>query len=489
MAAGKFSRRAFGKTAGAAALIGSVGAPILRGQARGAGAPRSNYYQFPEGFLWGSATASYQVEGAVRADGRGESIWDVFSHTPGKVFGGQTGDVANDDYNRYKQDIQLMKDLGAKACRFSISWSRIFPDGDGQPNAKGMDHYVQVVEELNRQGIEPFCTLFHWDLPESLQKRFGGWESRKTAEAFATYAGHVAEKLSHGCKHFFTMNEFSSFIDIGYKEGRFAPGLKLDAKRLNQTRHNAILAHGLGVQAIRAHAQAGTKVGLAENFLVGVPVYDSPEHIKAAQEATRQMNAMYLTAILEGKYTPEYLKEQGANAPKFTDEDMKAIGSQLDFVGNNVYTPNWVRADESKKGWALIPNPKSYPHMASPWLFIGPQALYWGPRHLGEMWNVPEIYITENGTSSDDVVTSDNQIWDTDRIMFLKNYLVQLHRAVSEGFPVRGYFLWSLMDNFEWADGYSKRFGLYYVDFKTQKRLPKASAHFYKATIAQNALA
>ncbi len=451
--------------------------------------PRANYYQFPDGFLWGCATAAYQVEGGATADGRGQSIWDVFSHTPGKTHNGETGDVSDQDYTRYKEDIQLLKDLGAKCYRFSVSWTRIFPDGTGAPNQKGIDHYQRVVDELQRQGIEPFCTLFHWDLPQSLQARVGGWESRQTSEAFARYAGYVVEKLSDKVKHFFTMNEFSSFIDLGYSEGRFAPGLKLDAKRLNQARHYAILAHGLAVEAMRAHGQPGTKVGLAENFSIGVPVFESEEHIKAAQQGTRVLNAMYLTAILEGRYIPEYLEAQGANAPKFSEADMKAIGSKLDFIGANVYTPVHIRADESKLGFRVIRNPASYPHMASPWLTIGPQALYWAARHLGEIWNVGEMYITENGTSSDDVLTPHDQVWDTDRIMFLKSYLVQLHRAVSEGFPVRGYFLWSLMDNFEWADGYSKRFGIYYVDYHTQKRYPKASANFYKETIARNALA
>jgi beta-glucosidase len=227
---------------------------------------------------------------------------------------------------------------------------------------------------------------------------------------------------------------------------------------------------------------------LAENLRIPVPVVEVEPHLKAAREATRVLNAPYLTVIMEGKYHEEYLREEGANAPKFTEADLKAIGSPLDFVGTNVYTPTWVRADESPKGFAVVPEPSSYPHMASPWLNIGPSALYWAPRHVAGIWNVKELYITENGCSSADVLTPDGHVWDTDRVMFLRNYLIHLHRAVTENIPVRGYFLWSLMDNFEWADGYGLRFGLYYVDYKTQKRYPKLSAHFYRNIIEQNAI-
>jgi beta-glucosidase len=286
-----------------------------------------------------------------------------------------------------------------------------------------------------------------------------------------------------------TLNEMRSFVDIGYKDGRHAPGLKLAPAGVNQVRHNAVLAHGLGVQAIRAHAKPGTKVGLAENATACVPVIETPEHIAAAKKATREANAGYLTAIMEGRYTDAYLHHAAADAPKFTDADMKAIGSPVDFVGLNVYTPSYVRADESARGFAMVPPPASFPHMMSNWLHVGPEALYWGPKLAAELWNIKEIYITENGASSTDVLTPDGHVYDTDRVMYLRNYLTQLHRAVSEGVPVRGYFCWSLMDNYEWADGYAYRFGIHYVDFKTQKRTPKMSAHFYKEVIARNGLA
>jgi beta-glucosidase len=286
-----------------------------------------------------------------------------------------------------------------------------------------------------------------------------------------------------------TLNEMSSFVDIGYRDGRHAPGLKLPPAGVNQVRHHAVLAHGLAVQAIRANAKPGTKVGLAENAEACAPVIETPDHIAAARKAMREVNAGYLTAVLEGKYTDAYLEHHGANAPKFTAADMKAIGSPIDFVGLNNYTTTWVRAATTPQGYAVVPAPDSYPHMMSPWLRIGPQGLYWAPKFIAEIWGVKEIYITENGASSTDKLTPEGQVYDTDRVMYLRNYLTQLHRAVAEGVPVKGYFVWSFMDNYEWADGYAYRFGIHYVDFKTQKRTPKLSAHFYKEVISRNGVA
>jgi beta-glucosidase len=484
----RFSRRAFARLFGSAVLapsaLSTLGIDALAQSTPSAPAAQ----KFPQGFLWGSATASYQVEGAVNEDGRGPSIWDTFSHTPGKTNNGDTGDVADDHYHRYKEDVQLMKALGLKTYRFSVAWPRVFPQGTGIPNPKGLDFYNRMLDELLAANIQPYCTLFHWDLPQALEDK-GGWQSRDTSEAFANYAGYVAEHLSDRVKNFMTLNEMSSFCDIGYRDGRHAPGLKLSPAGVNQVRHHAVLAHGLGVQAIRAHAKPGTKVGLAENASATVPVIETPKHIAAAAKAYREINAPYLTVVMEGKYTDGYLHRTGADAPKFTAADMKAIGSPVDFVGLNVYTPTYVHDDGSPAGFALIPSPKSYPHMMSDWLHVGPEALYWSPKLAAQLWNIKEIYITENGASSADVLAPDGHIYDTDRTMYLRNYLTQLHRAVSEGIPVKGYFCWSLLDNYEWADGYAYRFGIHYVDFKTQKRTPKLSAHFYKEVIARNALA
>ncbi len=485
------SRRDFARAVGAAA-VGTSGLSAACSQAAApaaSAAPAAAVPQgrtFPERFLWGTATASYQVEGAVREDGRGPSVWDTFSHTPGKTAKGATGDVADDHYHLYKKDVQLMKSLGVKVYRFSIAWPRVFPTGIGAPNPKGLDFYNRLVDELLANDIQPFATLYHWDLPQALQDTGGGWESRDTSKAFADYAGYVAEHLTDRVKHVFTINEFGAFLELGYRLGIHAPGVKLPPGRFNQTRHNAVLGHGLAVQAIRAKGKPGTRVGLAENMTICAPVIESPEHIKAAETATREVNAQYMTVIQEGRYTEAYLKAAGADAPKFTDEDLKIISSPLDFMGINIYTPVYARADDSPLGFTIVPHPASFPHMASPWLFMGPEALYWGPHHLASIWNVKEIYITENGCSSSDVPAADGTVYDTDRVMYLRNYLTQLQRATADGVPVNGYFLWSLMDNFEWADGFTNRFGLHYVDYATQTRTPKLSASFYKGVIANN---
>ncbi len=442
---------------------------------------------FPPGFLWGSATASYQVEGAVHEDGRGPSVWDTFSHTPGKVHAGDTGDVADDSYHRYKEDIALMKALGLKACRFSIAWSRIFPTGTGAANPKGLDFYKRMVDALRANGIEPYCTLYHWDLPQALEDA-GGWQSRDTAKAFADYCGYVVRNLADRVSHYMTMNEMRSFVELGYGNGMHAPGLKLDPGKLAQLNHYVVLGHGMAVEAVRAAGRANTRVGIPDNATAVTPVIETPEHIKAAGVALREENAMFLTVLMEGKYTDAYLSRLGAAAPKFTPEELKIISAPMDYLGLNVYTAVYVRAADNAAGYEVVPNPHSFPHMASPWLTLGPEALYWLPRLVHQTWSVKEMYITENGCSSDDVPAADGHVYDSDRVMYLRNYLTQLQRAVAEGVPVKGYFLWSLLDNFEWADGYEKRFGITYVDFKTQKRTPKLSSEFYRNVIARNAL-
>src|SRR5262249_3177893 len=413
-------------------------------------------------------------------------IWDRFAHTPGKIKNNDTGDVALDHYHRYKEDVQLMKALGVKTYRFSISWPRVFPQGAGAPNLKGIDFYSRLVDELLANGIEPYATLYHWDLPQALQDRWGGWESRDTAKVFADYAGYVAEKLSGRIRHFFTVNEITTFVELGHGSGLLAPGLKLPPARLNQVRHHAVLAHGLAVHAIRANAQQGTQVGPAENIVAGVPVIETPEHIAAAERYTREINAAYLTVMLEGRYTDAFLSFAGADAPEFTPEDLKLISSPLDFVGINVYVPKYVRAIDAAPGYAPLEFSKSHPRMASSWHFIGPEALYWAPRHLVKLWNVKEIYITENGCGAADDPAADGVVYDSDRIMFLRSYLTHLQRATAEGVPVRGYFHWSSMDNFEWSDGCGTRFGLIYVDYATLKRTPKLSSSFFREVANRN---
>jgi beta-glucosidase len=503
-----FTRRQFSKLSSAAALLASGGAlpaaaqiaPTKSQPAEAAALSPSSVRRFSEGFFWGTATSSYQIEGAWNEDGKGPSIWDTYAHTPGKIKNSDTGDIANDHYHRYKEDVALMKDIGATAYRFSISWPRIFPQGTGTPNAKGLDFYNRLVDELVAAGIAPFPTLYHWDLPQALQDK-GGWQNRDIPKAFADYAGYMAEKLSDRVKYFFTINEFRSFTEAGYhgfevpapggsRTVFLAPGLKLPMGEFNQVRHHAVIAHGLAVQAVRAMGKTGTKVGPAENIETAVPLIEAPEHIKAAELATRELNAPFLTVMLEGRYTDTYLKEAGKDAPRFTDEDLKIISSPLDFVGINVYVPKfYVLTSDDAPGWRTVPYAKGHAKAAISNFPIGPEAMYWAPKFVQSLWKAKEIFITENGCAGDDVLTDDGKIYDTDRIMFVRAYLTQLQRATAEGVPVKGYFYWSTMDNFEWTAGFSNRYGLVYVDFKTQKRSPKLSASFFRETARRNAVA
>jgi beta-glucosidase len=484
------SRRDLMKLAGAGALAANSATPA-EAMAAGVSTEQTalcDSRSFPHDFLWGTATSAYQIEGAWNDDGKGESIWDRFVHTSGKIRNGDTGDVALDHYHRYKDDVQYMKSLGARAYRFSISWPRIFPQGTGPANTKGLAFYDRLTDELLANGIQPYATLYHWDLPQALQDNVGGWQSAETAKAFADYAGYVSAKLSDRVHHFFTINEFSAFVELGYRIGLHAPGLTLPAAQLNQVRHHAVVGHGLAVQAIRANAKPGTKVGLADNVTAVVPVIETPDTIAAAERAMRELNAAYLTVILEGHYTDAYLASAKADAPKFTAEELRTISSPLDFVGINVYTPVYVRAVGAAPGYEVVPFSKSHPRMASSWQAFGPEALYWAPRLVQKLWNAKEIYITENGCGTADTVAADGVVYDTDRVMFLRSYLSMLQRAIADGVPVRGYFLWSLFDNFEWADGFETRFGLIHVDFATQKRTLKLSAAFYGELIKHNAL-
>ena len=486
---GKFSRRHFAKLAGFSALgMGATPAHAAESQSNPA-SDRRGIASFPDGFLWGTATSAYQIEGAVDEDGRGRSIWDKFAHTPGKISDHSNADRANDHYHRYKEDVRLIRELGAKAYRFSIAWPRVFPKGTGAPNPKGLEFYDRLLDELLKNDIEPFATLYHWDLPQSLQDTVGGWKSSETSKAFADYAGYVADRLTDRVKNIFTINEAGRFVNFGYEWGIDAPGLKLPPAEVNQIHHNVALAHGLAVQAIRARGRAGTKVGPAENIAACVPAIDTPANIEAARIATHEFNAGFLNVILEGKYTDGFLKYTGKEAPKFTADELRIISTPVDFVGLNIYTPQYyVVASDRAPGFAVLPFPASFPRMASDWLRVGPEAIYWAPRLAANIWNIDTIYISENGTSAADKVAADGSIYDLDRIMYLRNYLSQLQRATSDGVPVRGYFLWSLMDNFEWIYGFEERFGLYRVDFDTLRRTPKLSASFYRNVIARNAI-
>lgn len=467
--------------------------------------------RFPDGFLWGTATSAYQIEGAVNEDGRGESIWDRFSRMPGRIRNGDTGNLACDHFHRYPEDIESMKDLGVDAYRFSIAWPRVFPDGSGAPNAKGLAFYERLVDALLGAGIEPVATLYHWDLPQALQARFGGWQSRETARAFADYAGFVASRLADRIGRFVTTNEIGSFVDLGYGSGVHAPGLALAPRALNQVRHHALLGHGLAVQAIRAQGRSGTQVGPAENLVVAVPALAGEAHAEAAERATRDWNAGCLTAMLEGRYPDAYASHP--DAPRCSADDLRTIGETVDFVGINVYGPGrYVLAPDTSgsadapasgdalasgdapapghaSGWRVAPFSRSHPRTAAAWQLVDPSSLYWATRHVTRLWNPPAILVTENGCAAADDPQEDGRVYDTDRVAFLRAYLAQLRRAIAEDLPVRGYFLWSLLDNFEWADGYDTRFGLLRVDRATQRRTPKLSASFYRQVVESDGAA
>ncbi len=507
MAKQELNRRHFLKLAGIggasiplASAIGCNTSTDNKQPEKNAATQTGNDRSFPNDFFWGTATSSYQIEGAWNEDGKGPSIWDTYAHTPGKMKNNDTGDVANDHYHRYKEDVQLMKSIGQNAYRFSIAWPRVFPSGVGQPNAKGLDFYNRLVDELVGAGIAPFATLYHWDLPQALQDK-GGWQNRDTAKAFADYAGYMAEKLSDRVHHFFTINEFRSFTEAGYHGFEIpspgtptgtrvvflAPGLRLPLADFHQVRHHAVLAHGLAVQAMRAKGKQGTKIGPAENIEIAVPLFESPENIKAAQTATRELNAPFLTVMLEGKYTEKYLQDTGKDAPKFTDEDLKIISSPLDFVGINVYTPKYyVLASGDSNGWQVVQFSKGHAKVAISNVPISPECMYWAPKFLQSLWNAKEIYITENGCAGLDELAADGEIYDTERIMFMRAHLSQLQRATVDGVPVKGFFYWSGMDNLEWTAGFGNRYGIVYVDFKTQKRIPKMSAKWFREAAKSN---
>lgn len=476
----QFSRRDFTKSA----ILSGI---MLGGNKTGQSAelPRKlSPSAFPQDFLWGTATAAYQVEGATREDGRGISIWDEYTHGEGNTFHGDTGDIATDSYHRYREDIRLLKGLGVNAHRFSVAWPRILPNGSGAVNQKGIDFYKRFIDELLANNIKPICTLYHWDLPVALQ-RDGGWQSKRTAQLFADYCALVVRQLGDRVDTFITMNEIRSFIDIAYGEGRQAPGLRVSPKALAQAKHWALYGHGLATQAIRAAAPS-VRLGTAENAYFCIPATNSEADIVAARKAFIEENANCLTAMHTGRYTDNYLARLGANAPEFTSEDLKVISSPTDFQGFNIYTGMYITACDNKLGYEAMPVTRSYPRMASQFIKIAPDAMYWGPKFASEELGVKEIIITENGCSAEDVVGTEGRVNDIDRIMFLSAYLKEMQRGIAEGINISGYFLWSLLDNFEWSDGYSKRFGIVYVDFATQKRSAKLSAEFYKSVIVRN---
>ncbi|HVQ96453.1 MAG TPA: GH1 family beta-glucosidase [Mycobacteriales bacterium] len=444
--------------------------------------------QFPADFTWGVATASYQIEGAVAEDGRGPSIWDTFAHTPGKVRNGDTGDVACDHYHRYPEDVRLMADLGVSAYRFSIAWPRIQPTGRGPANPAGLAFYDRLVDELLGAGIAPVTTLYHWDLPQALEDD-GGWLNRDTAYRFAEYAGMVGTALSDRVRMWITLNEPFVSAAIGYGLGEHAPGRRLLAGAFPAT-HHLLLGHGLAVPALRATGDVS--VGITENMAPVHPATDDPADADAARRMDGLHNRVYGDPVLLGRY-PDDLAwiYAGTDLSAIRDGDLETIAAPLDFIGINYYAPNMVRAGgaDSPLGVETVPWPDA-PRTAFDWPVV-PDGFHELMLQLRDRYGaaLPPIYITENGAAYQDTLGPDGGVSDVDRIGYLDGHLRALRRAIADGVDVRGYFCWSLLDNFEWAEGYSKRFGLVYVDYPTQRRIPKQSYGWYRQLIADQARA
>jgi beta-glucosidase len=445
---------------------------------------------FPGDFIWGAAASAYQIEGAACEDGRGPSIWDMFCRRPGAVRQGENGDRACDHYRRYEEDVALMRELGLRAYRFSIAWPRVLPHGRGTVNQAGLDFYDRLIDALLRAGITPFATLHHWDYPLKLYEA-GGWLKRESSDWFADYAAAVVKRLSDRVRHWFTFNEPQIFVGMGYQHGTHAPGDRLAFTEVLAIAHNVLLAHGKAVQTIRNLSTAVPSVGyaVAANE-VAVPASDGDDDVRAAREAFFSIvktdcrnSTWWIDPAVFGRYPEDGIERFASSVPAMNSGDMSIIRQPLDFLGINVYSGRFYRAGSNGSPEAVGPPPGQV-YTASGWPVV-PSSLYWAPKYYCDRYKLPVI-ISENGMAGNDMVDSDGGVHDPERIDFLRAYLRELRRACAEGIDVRGYFLWSLLDNFEWAEGYSQRFGLVYVDYPSGKRVVKDSARWYKHVIASN---
>lgn len=447
--------------------------------------------EFPRDFSWGTAAASYQIEGAVEEDGKGASVWDMFCQIPGVVYEGNSGAVACDHYHRYEEDVALMRDLGIGSYRLSLCWPRLLPDGTGRVNQAGIDFYDRLFDRLLEAGVTPWVTLFHWDYPLSLFHR-GGWLNPDSPDWFAEYARLVAERFSDRVTHFFTLNEPQVYIGFGHLEGGHAPGLKLSMKEVLQAGHHTLLAHGKAVQALRASAKKPLTIGYAPVGLPKIPRSETTEDVELARRATFEVterntwnNAWWMDPVFLGRYPEQGLSFFGKDAPDIQEGDLDIINQPVDLFGCNIYQGQTIRpSSENARGYEPIPWGVGAPRTAFNWP-ITPDALRWGPQFFFDRYGVP-LVITENGLSCRDWVSLDGKVHDPSRIDFTTRYLRALHRAIQAGVDVRGYFHWSIMDNFEWAAGYRERFGLVHIDYQTQKRTPKDSYYWYRDVIASN---
>lgn len=454
---------------------------------------------FPEGFLWGAATAAYQIEGAATEDGRGPSIWDTFSHTPGNVYRGDTGDIACDHYHRLEEDLDLMADLGIKAYRFSVAWPRIQPEGMGPANPKGLDFYRRLVAGLRERSIEPMLTLYHWDLPQTLQDRYGGWTSRETSERFAEYASLVYEALSGSVPYWITLNEPWVSAWMGYGTGVHAPGRKSAAEALAAT-HHLLLGHALALEAMRSSGGEGRRIGITLNLSPVRAASQHPADLEAARRVDGNANRLYLDPLFPGSYPEDLLdfyRERGIEPPPVREGDLDKISAPVDFLGVNYYMRHTVRASGGGAGPAagtrfgylgaetVLPEGAGTTAMGWP---VEPGGLTELLVRIKEEYTEVPIFVTENGCAVHDYVDPEGEVNDRERISFLDSHLRAAHAAIERGVDLRGYMVWSLLDNFEWAEGYSKRFGIVYVDYGTQRRIPKDSARWYAEVIRRGGL-
>ena len=434
------------------------------------------HLSFPRGFLLGTASASYQIEGAVTEDGRGPSIWDTFSHTPGKIEDGTNGDKACDHYYRWWEDVELMKKLGVNAYRFSISWSRVLPKGRGKINNKGLQFYSNLVDALLEAGITPFVTLYHFDLPQALQDEGGGWLRRGIVDDFEAYTDAVSVELGDRVKHWTTINEPWELAWQGYVTGEDAPGLKLGNSAALKVSHNVMLAHGAAVRTLRDNSQ-GAELGIVLHLNMVEPARDHPEDLAAAHRWELCQNRWYMDALYREGYPTEMVKLFGRDAPEIIPGDMEQIHEQIDFLGVNNYRRSVVAAgnDLPPVNMRRVSPPGEYTEMG--WE-VHPEGLYKILKWVHSNYPVPRVYVTENGASFTDTMTPDGKVHDERRVAYLQDHIKNAHRAMREGVPLKGFFAWSTMDNFEWAYGYTRRFGVVYIDYETQKRTIKDSGRF-----------